>query len=278
LVSILFGALSALSWGSGDFAGGLASRRTGPYRAALYGEAFGLLLLFGVAAYFHEAVTGWDKLLLSAVAGLGGAIGMLILYYAMTHGQMSIAAPVSALFTALLPVAAGTVIDGLPSLAKLAGFVVALVAIWMIAQEEGKKSQLMRLSDLRLPLFAGLCFGLYFILMHESTRQTLLWPLIVARSTGTLTVIVFVLARRDSWRVRSTVWPLIALNGALDVGGNAFYILAGQYGRLDVAAVLSSLYPGATVILAWLILKERISRIQMLGILAALTAIALMTI
>jgi drug/metabolite transporter (DMT)-like permease len=278
LVSILFGALSALSWGSGDFAGGLASRRTGPYRAALYGEAFGLLLLFGATAYFYEAVTGWDKLLLSAVAGLGGAIGMLILYYAMTHGQMSIAAPVSALFTALLPVAAGTVIDGLPSLAKLAGFVVALVAIWMIAQEEGKKSQLMRLSDLRLPLFAGLCFGLYFILMHESTRQTLLWPLIVARSAGTLTVIVFVLARRDSWRVRRTVWPLIALNGALDVGGNAFYILAGQYGRLDVAAVLSSLYPGATVILAWLILKERISRIQMLGILAALAAIALMTI
>jgi len=278
LAAIFFGALSALSWGTGDFFGGLASRNAGPYRTALYGEAFGLLLLFGAAVYFHEAVTGWDKLFLSAAAGLGGAIGMLILYYAMSHGQMSIAAPVSALFTALLPVAAGTVIDGFPPLAKQIGFVVALAAIWMIAQEENKKSQLTRLSDLRLPLLAGLCFGLYFILMHEATRQTLLWPLITARSAGTLTVIVFVLARRDSWRVQRAVWPLIVLNAILDIGGNTFYILAGQGGRLDVAAVLSSLYPGATVILAWLILKERISLVQKLGILAALAAIALMTI
>jgi len=278
LLSILFGALSALSWGTGDFFGGLVSRKTGPYRAALYGEAFGLLLLLGAAACFHEAVTGWDNLLLSAAAGLGGAVGMLILYYAMSHGQMSIAAPVSALFTALLPVAAGSVMEGLPSLAKLAGFVVALAAIWMIAQEEDEKSQLVRLSDLRLPLLAGLCFGFYFIVIHEATRQTFLWPMIVARLAGTLTVAVFVLARRDSWRVRKAVWPLIVLNGILHVVGNEFYILAGQSGRLDVAAVLSSLYPGATVILAWLILKERISRIQALGILAALVAIALMTV
>lgn len=204
---------------------------------------------------------------------------MLILYYAMSHGQMSIAVPVSALFTALLPVTAGSVMEGLPSLAKLAGFAVALAAIWMIAQEEGaEKSQLVRLSDLRLPLLAGLCFGFYFIVIHDATRQTFLWPMIVARLAGTLTVAVFVLARRDSWRVGRPVWPFIALNGVLDVGGNAFYILAGQTGRLDVAAVLSSLYPGATVVLAWLILKERISRIQALGILAALVAIALMTI
>ena len=278
MAAILFGALSALSWGTGDFFGGLASRSTGPYRTALYGEAFGLLLLFGAAAYFHEAVTGWDKLFLSAAAGLGGGLGMLILYYAMSHGQMSVAAPVSALFTALLPVVAGTVIDGMPSLAKLAGFVVALAAIWMIAQEKSEKTHLMRLSDLRLPLLAGLCFGLYFILMHEATRQTLLWPLIAARSAGTLTVFIFVLARRDSWRVQRAIWPLIVVNAILDIGGNAFYILAGQGGRLDVAAVLSSLYPGATVILAWLILKERMSLVQKLGILAALTAIALMTI
>ncbi len=278
MISILFGALSALSWGTGDFAGGLISRRVGPYRAALYGEAFGLVFLFGAALYFHEAATGWNQLLLSAIAGLGGAFGMLILYYAMGRGQMSIVAPVSALFTALLPVAAGAVIDGFPSLAKLAGFIVALAAIWMIAQEEGEKHALMRLSDLRLPLLAGLCFGLYFILIHEATRQTTLWPMIFARSAGTLTVAVVVLARRDSWRVQRPVWPLIALNGVLDVGGNAFYILAGQAGRMDVAAVLSSLYPGATVLLAWLILKERISPIQKLGILAALAAIVLMTI
>jgi drug/metabolite transporter (DMT)-like permease len=278
LAAIFLGILSALSWGAGDFSGGLASRSTGPYRAVLYGEAVGLLLLFGAAVYVHEPATQWSSLLLSAAGGLAGTFGLLILYYAMSRGQMSIVAPVSALFTALLPVAAGTVIDGVPSLAKLAGFIVALAAIWMVAQEAGEKSQLTRLSDLRLPLFSGLCFGLYFILIHQATQQTVLWPMIVSRSVGTLTVVIFVLARRDSWRVSWPVWPFIALNGILDVGGNAFYILAGQIGRMDVAAVLSSLYPGATVLLAWLVLKERISRVQKLGIFAALIAIVLMTL
>lgn len=278
MLSILFGAVSAISWGAGDFTGGLASRRSGPYRAVLYGEAFGLLLLCGATFYFHETIPSWDNLALSAAGGLAGCFGLLILYYAMSHGQMSIAAPVSALLTAALPVAVGALIEGLPSATKLIGFAVALAAVWMVAQEEGEKSHLTRLSDLRLPLVAGLCFGLYFILIHQGTRQSLLWPMIVSRGMGTLIVVIFMLARRESWRLERSVWPLIALNGILDVGGNAFYILAGQVGRLDVAAVLSSLYPGATVILAWLILKERISAIQKFGILAALTAIVLMTV
>ena len=278
LAIILFGVLSALTWGAGDFSGGLASRHTGPYRAVFYGEAFGLLLLLGAAAYFHGSAIGWETGLVSAAGGLCGAFGLLILYYAMGRGQMSIAAPVSALFTAALPVAAGAVLEGLPSPVKLSGFLVALVAIWMIAQEVGQKSQLVRLSDLRLPLLSGLCFGVYFILIHQATRETLLWPMIISRSVGTFTVAVFLLVRRESWRVIRPAWFVIFLNGALDIAGNACYILAGQNGRLDVAAVLSSLYPGATVLLAWLILKERMGTIQKLGILAALLAIVLMTL
>jgi drug/metabolite transporter (DMT)-like permease len=135
------------------------------------------------------------------------------------------------------------------------------------------------LADLRLPLLSGLCFGVYFILTHQATRETLLWPLMISRIFGTLTVAVFLFARRESWRVQGRpAWAFIVLNGSLDILGNAFYILAGQYGRLDVAAILSSLYPGSTVLLAWLILKEKISTPQKLGILAALTAIVFMTL
>lgn len=278
MAAILFGALSALIWGACDFSGGIASRRTGPYRAVFYGEAFGLFLLFGTAAFFREAPTSWDKILLSAASGIFGGAGALILYSAMGRGQMSIAAPVSALFTATLPVAASAIIEGFPVPLKLVGFVIALIAIWMVAQSAGQKSQLSRLSDLRLPLISGLCFGVYFILLHQATRETILWPLMISRFVGTLTVTVFMLARRDSWQVERPVWPFIALNGALDIGGNIFYILAGQNGRLDIAAVLSSLYPGATVLLAWLILKERISNLQKLGIFTALIAIVLMTL
>jgi drug/metabolite transporter (DMT)-like permease len=278
MYSILFGLASALSWGGGDFAGGLASRKAGPYRAVLYGEAFGLVLLLGAAIFLREPMPGWQKILLASMAGAIGSFGLLVLYQAMATKQMSIAMPVSALLAAAIPVIVGAVIEGLPAPIKFAGFACALIAIWMVAQEAGEKTQLMRLSDLRLPLFAGLCFGTYFVIMNQASSDAILWPMIASRSSGTLALVIFVLARRDSWRVTPSVWPLIALNGILDVGGNAFYILAGQTGRLDVAAVLGSLYPGATVILAWLVLNEKINLLQKLGILAALIAIVLMTV
>jgi drug/metabolite transporter (DMT)-like permease len=102
--------------------------------------------------------------------------------------------------------------------------------------------------------------------------------MVASRSGGLAVILLFMLSRRDSFRVVSSAWPIIVLNGILDVGGNAFYIVAGQTGRLDVSAVLSSLYPGATVILAWFILKERLSPTQWFGIGAALVAIVLFTL
>lgn len=266
-----------MSWGAGDFSGGLASRRTGAYRAVLYGEAFGLVLLFAATLVFREALPGWGTLAASAAAGALGSMGMLTLYRAMNDGQMSIAAPVSAVLTAALPVVVGAWLDGWPPAIKLAGFGVALIAVWLISQAPGGHSQLTRLADLRLPMLAGFCFGLYFIIIHQATQTSLLWPMIASRSAGTLTLVVFMLIRRDSWRLGGPAWPLIMLNGTLDVAGNTFYILAGQGGRLDVAAVLSSLYPGATVLLAWLILKERTTTLQKAGILAALLTIVLLT-
>jgi drug/metabolite transporter (DMT)-like permease len=278
LISVLYGLASALSWGGGDFVGGLASRKIGAYRAVLYAEAIGLLLLFGAAILWSEPMLSWQKILLAGTAGAIGSLGLLILYHAMTMGKMSIAMPVSALLAAVLPVIVGTVIEGLPTPIKFAGFACGLAGIWLVAQDTGEKTQWMRLADLRLPLFAGLCFGTYFIVMHQASDDALIWPMIASRTGGMLTLLVFVLARRESWRITPSVWPLISLNAVLDVGGNAFYILAGQTGRMDVAAVLGSLYPGATVILAWLVLKEKINTLQKLGILAALVAIVLMTL
>lgn len=279
MISIIYGLFAALSWGGGDFFGGLASRKTGAYRAVLYAEIFGLALLFSAAAILGESMLGWQNILLASAAGAIGSTGLLILYQAMTTGQMSIATPVSALLAAALPVIVGTVMEGLPTSAKLTGFALALLAVWLVAQERSQKTQMMRLSDLRLPLLAGLCFGTYFIMMHQASQDAIIWPMIASRSAGMFALIIFMLALRHDWRVTTPLaWPLIGINAALDIGGNVFYILAGQAGRMDVAAVLSSLYPGATVLLAWLILKERINRIQWLGIFTALLAIVLMTI
>jgi len=279
LLSIIYGILSAATWGAGDFAGGLSSRKIGAYRAVFYADFIGLLIL--AVAYFvyrepFPSTTGWIN---SLLAGALGSFGLLILYHSLSIGQMSIAAPVSALFAGLLPVIVGAITEGLPSAIQLIGFVLALAAIWLISQGDGK-FHISRLSDLRFPILAGVGFGSYFIFIHNAAGDpnSFLWPMIISRAAGTVLVFFMVFARRETFVVPHDARGLVLLNATLDLMGNFFYILASKTGRLDIAAVLSSLYPGSTVILAWLLLKEHLSRIQLVGILFALAAIFLFTI
>ena len=281
MLSILYGIASALSWGAGDFAGGLSSRKVGAYRAVFYADFFGLFVLFAAFLIFPETLPAMRVMWASAIGGMLGSIGLLVLYYSLIKGQMSIAAPVSALFAALLPVIVGSITEGLPSLLQLIGFVLALTAVSLISQGGGGEGfHISHLSDLRLPILAGVGFGCYFIFMHNATQNNsaTLWPMIVSRVAGTLLLLGFVLARREQLSVPRAAWKVVLINATLDLCGNFFYILASKAGRLDIAAVLSSLYPGATVVLAWLLLKDHIARWQVVGILLAFGAIVLFAI
>lgn len=279
MLSILFGIASSLSWGAGDFAGGLSSRKVGTYRAVLYADFFGLLILAVASLFYREAFPSTSGFVNSLLGGALGSFGLLILYYSLTVGQMSIAAPVSALFAALLPVMYGAMTEGLPTTIQFIGFALALAAVWLISQGDGK-FHAGKLSDLKYPILAGVGFGCYFIFIHEAAGEpdSLLWPMIISRLAGTVMLFLIVLARREPLPVPREAWGVVLINAVLDLGGNFFYILASKAGRLDIAAVLSSLYPGATVILAWLILKEHISRLQVLGILLAFVAIYFFTL
>jgi uncharacterized membrane protein len=278
-LSILFGLVSALSWGTGDFAGGIASRRASAYRATLYGEVLGLFLLFGAEAVFHETPMPWQSWIWCSLSGAIGATGLLLLYRAMTASQMSLAAPISGLTAAALPVVAGSLLQGLPRPVTLLGFALALLAVWLVSQGQGASPRaLTRLSELRLPLVSGIAFGMYFILIHQGSSHGLLWPLIAARCGGTICLSLYAALQHELKLPQLALMPWIVLNAVGDLGGNAFYILAGQTGRMDVAAVLGSLYPGGTVLLAWLLLREKLTRPQFAGILAALAAIALLTV
>ena len=281
MLSIFLGLLAALGWGAGDFTGGIASRKTGAYRTVLYGEVIGIFVLFFVIAIFSEPIPDLRSWMFAMLAGALGTLGLILLYHAMTLGLMSIATPVSALLAAALPVVVGIFREGLPAWTTFIGFGFALFAVWMISQgEEGVTDILAHLADLKLPLIAGIGFGSYFVFMHEATSTgSTIWPMVASRSGGLILITVYMLVTRSSWKVEdASAWPIITLNGILDISGNVFFILAGQMGRLDVAAVLSSLFPGATVILAWIFLKERLSHNQWIGIATALTAIVLMTI
>jgi drug/metabolite transporter (DMT)-like permease len=208
-----------------------------------------------------------------------GVLGLLLFFKAMTKGQMSVAAPVSALTAAILPVIVGSFVEGFPGWPTLAGFALALAAIWFISQPDGgPKSLRLRLADLSLPLIAGVSFGVYLILFHRGSQTGLFWPMVSSRLAGVATMVVYTLVTHQSFEPPKSVWPLLILNGMLDVSGNGLYILAGQAGRMDVAAVLASLYPASTVLLAGFFLHERLNRLQLAGILTALAAIVLMMV
>lgn len=276
--SIIFGLCAALGWGSGDFTGGLAARKTGAYRSVFYASVTGALFILVVVLFLGEPFPASRSITMALIAGMSGATGLLLLYHSMTLGLMSIAAPVSALLAASLPVVVSMFTEGLPSSTTFLGFGFALFAVWMISQSEnGVTNIIAHLTDLKLPLLAGIGFGTYFVLMHEATSAATFWPMVISRCAGIALIAMVLMFRRESWKVNTGAWTMIVLNGILDVTGNIFFILAGQAGRLDVASVLSSLFPGATVLLAWIFLKERLSRNQWIGILSALVAIVLMT-
>jgi drug/metabolite transporter (DMT)-like permease len=283
LLSVLYGILSAGTWGAADFIGGLASKRTSPYRVLFLAEIAGLIPFIVLALLLREPVPSMADMLLGAGSSLIGLTGLLLLYRALADGQMTIAAPVSALFAAIIPVIFGFFALGAPSLATIIGFALALLAVWLISQTDATNGRsplrgLRSLADLRLPLLSGLFFGLYFLIIHRATLNAFFWPLVAARFAGFTAFGLFALVTRQPAMPPREVWGLCIINGVIDIGGNAFYILAAQAGRIDVAAVLGALYPASTVLLAWIVLKEKINWLQAFGVLLAFVAIVLFTL
>jgi drug/metabolite transporter (DMT)-like permease len=197
----------------------------------------------------------------------------MALYTGLARGRMGIVAPITAVVAAFFPVIVGILNEGLPSPQRLVGFGIALMAIWFLSR--AGNGAVIRLSELALPTVAGLGFGLFYIFIDRVSHAAVLWPLVAARiaSIGMLSILIAVRRQREVPAANQLL--IIALAGTFDAGGNAFFALATQVGRLDISAVLASLYPAATVLLAWLILKERLVRQQWLGVIAALIALVL---
>ena len=273
--SVVYGLISALTWGAGDFSGGMAVKRSNPYGVVIVAHVISWFLLLALALFFGEPVPQFRDWILGGLAGICGGVGLTLLYRALASGQMSIAAPVSALVTASLPVMVGFVTDGLVGWLTIIGFALALVAVWLVSGGVGLKSDL---RSLILPVIAGLAFGGFFIFIHYASSESILWPLVAVRIVSISSLLLYSIITRQDWFPKRESLFAILMSSLMDTAGNAFYVLSAQTGRMDVAAVLGSLYPGSTVVLAWFVLKERISRVQMLGIALALIAIVLITI
>jgi drug/metabolite transporter (DMT)-like permease len=261
-------------WGGGDFAGGLATKRVSVFRVVACAHAFGLILMLALVWITGERVPPLAAFGWGAVAGITDAFGVAALYKGLSTGRMGVVAPVASVITAVLPVLFGIGIEGLPGRLQMLGFALAVVSLWLLTRPHGEMD---KRHGLGLALFAGAMFGLLLISGKEAGRYAVLWPLVSARAASTVMMFTIVaLSPRDPNPLRPAL-ILILLSGVLDTTANAMFIAATRHGRLDVSAVLSSLYPASTVILAWLLLKEKISRTQGVGIAGALIAVALIS-
>lgn len=274
LTAGIFSLIAALTWGAGDFSGGVATKRTNAYGVVIVAHAASLLLLVLGALVMRAPFPPLSTWLWGGAAGLAGGFGLMLLYNALANGRMSVAAPVSALVAAGIPVVVAMFTDGLPGTLVLIGFVLALTAIWFVSGGGGAG---FALADLWTPLLAGMAFGFFFISLHQASIGSVLYALIAVRIVSISSLLIFAtITRQPIQPARDSIIPIL-MSGLLDTIGNGAYALATQYGRVDVAVVLGSLYPGSTVLLAWILLKERINRLQMVGIVAALVAIVLIS-
>jgi drug/metabolite transporter (DMT)-like permease len=264
VIAVLLALAGAVSYGVSDFIGGLASRRASVWPVAVLSCAGSLLGAFVVALADPGAPTAAD-LGWGALAGVGAGAGTAFLYRGLAGGRMGVVAPVSGVGATLLPVLIGVATGERPSLLVWLGMLVALPGIWLVSREDAATGPTGASGFLEGAL-AGSGFGVLFAALGQVPEDAGLWPLCVAEVAAVLTTVVAALAlggdprpsRRVEW------WGL--LSGLLAAAAGLSFLLATHHGLLSVSAVLTSLYPAFTVLLAALVLREHIHRAQAWGL------------
>ena len=262
---------AALAYGSADFVGGLAARRTSPLLTAFGAQVSGLLVLLVALPFLGPATPTAHDLAFGAIAGLFGGSGLVLLYRALAAGPMSVVAPTTALSASVVPILAGIVLGERPGPLALAGIAVSLVAIVLITRERAVEPHAVAGRQvLLLALGGGAIFGLFFVFLHQTSSTAGLWPLLAARLTSVPLLAVLVARQEgpawlESFELPRLTKPVV-VSGTLDMGANICYLLALRHGMLAVVAALTGLYPASTIVLAQSHLRERLHLPQVVGL------------
>ena len=266
--------LASMVYGSADFLGGLASRKTSVLTVVTLSQGVGLFVVLATIPFFPAARAATSDVAWGAAAGMAGAVGVGLLYYALAIGTMSIVAPVTAIFAVLVPFAVGIVQGERPTALAVSGVAVAVVAIVLVSQTPADVEQ--HAAQWRSIVFAvlsGIAIGLFLVALDGASDEAGLWTLVIAR-IASLVLLLPVALIRGIWPARGSVGPIIA-TGVLDMSANIFYLLAVARGMLSIVATLVSLYPAATMILARIVYGERLRLRQQWGVVCAIAAVAL---
>lgn len=275
-MAVILGLLVAATYGAADFFGGLSAKRVSVPAVVVLSQLTGLPLLVVLLVVAGDAASP-RNLGLGAVAGAVGAVGLVCLYRGLSSGRMSVVAPVTAVGAALVPVAWGLVRGERPGRSALVGIVLALLAIGLVSRTDddvldGEESPARPAPASFLPLavLAGVAFGAVFVLLSLADDDAGFWPLAAGRLVSIPLLAAGTVVTGRSFAVGSrTGMRTIAGAGMLDMAANALFLLASGQGLLALVGVLSSLYPASTVLLARVVLKERLRGVQVSGLVLA---------
>lgn len=269
---------SALVYGVGDYLGGRASRRQASIAVAAVGQIVSLVLvvtavlIMGTAA--PAAATWWW----SMGGGMVGALGIAGLYHGFAHGDISVVAPTSAVVGAALPVVVGLSLGERPTVLALIGIVIAITAVALVSGAVGHHQHNTAPRIVVLAIAVGACFGLLFVAFERTDPDSGMWPLLIARFASVpMLLVIGALARVRPVRDRPSL-QLSVVSGVFDMGANVLFLLAVRGGMLAIVAAVASLYPATTVALAFGLDKERVTRWQGIGLVAATAALVLVSV
>jgi drug/metabolite transporter (DMT)-like permease len=277
-MAIALGLLAAALYGAADFFGGFASRRSSMLAVAIVSQAAGFALLLVALPFFHGSLSR-DALVFGAIGGACGGAGIALLYHALSIGKMGVVSPITAVIAAALPLAVGVMRGEHLAAWQSAGIAIALIAVVLISlttEPDGRFE--FSTIGVKEAVLSGLFLGGFYIFLARAGSSAGLYPLISARFASTFLLLVLALLARQSVVPNRATLPVVFLIGAIDVTANCLYVLATYAGYLSIAAVLTSLYPASTVFLARIVLGERLSLLQRIGVFCALAGVALIAL
>jgi drug/metabolite transporter (DMT)-like permease len=277
--ALVLSLIAALGYGVSDFVGGLAARRTAVLRVVMLSYPVGFVVMLAVAPLVGGTVTT-RSLLVGAAAGLVSGCAIVWFYAALASGPMSVVSPLTSLLVAGLPLGVGILWGERPGPLALVGAVLAVVAVVLVSRQESTavdESPPIRFTPkvAWLTFGSGAAFAVYFVLLDQVGPGTGLWPLVTSRASASALVLVAgLVAGHRRPPTGPTMWLALAA-AALDILANTTFLYALRGGMLSIVSVLTSLYPAGTLLLAWLVLKERAGVLQRVGLILAAAAVVL---
>jgi len=277
-VALVLALLSAVVYGTADFLGGLAARRTAALAATVVAQGIGFAVVLLALPLFPGGPLTGATALWGAAAGVTGGAGVALLYYGFAVGRVSVVAPVTAVCSITIPVVVAFGLGERPGAVAAGGIALAIASVALISRHEDPAATVAgRDRSVAIALASGVAIGAFLVCLARAGTASGLWPLVVARATSTVALAAAARVARVPLAVPRSVLPVAAACGALDMLANALYLVAARDGPLGLVATLASLYPASTVLLARTVLRERLRPVQSLGLACAAVAIVLIT-